>query len=130
MSSKKRKHQVLLESRIKRIKNLEKVDVYDSTIKPPGGSVLANHGELKHNNTYGPLPLFYVDKLITCRNCGKQEVWWAEKQKWWYEVAKGSIESTAIKCRECRKIDKERKTEARKVHLEGIEKKSKNKNDT
>ncbi len=128
MSSKKRKHELLLKSRIKRIKNLEKIDVYDKTVKPPAGSVLANHDELKHNNTYGPLPIFYVDKLVTCRDCGAQEVWYAEKQKWWYEVAKGSIESTAVKCKECRNKDKERKAIARKIHLEGIENKKKLKN--
>lgn len=125
MSSKKRKHEVLLKSRIKRLKNLETIDVYDKTIQPPNGAVLADHNELKHNNTYGPLPLFYVDKLVTCRDCGTQEIWYAEKQKWWYEVAKGSIESKAVKCRECRKRDKEKKAIARKTHLDGIENKKK-----
>ncbi|BEP58265.1 zinc-ribbon domain-containing protein [Variovorax boronicumulans] len=55
-----------------------------------------------HNNTYGPLPTFYVDKAFTCRDCGAQEVWTAKQQKWWYEVALGSIHSTAVRCRACR----------------------------
>ena len=125
MSSKKRKLEILLKSRIKRIKNLEKIDVYDKNRKPPADSVKADHDELKHNNTYGPLPLFYVDKLVVCKDCGKQEVWRADQQKWWYEVAKGHIDSKAVKCRDCRKQDREKKAIARKIHLEGIEKKNK-----
>lgn len=117
MSNKKRKHALLLKNRIKRIKNLEKVDVYDKNIKPPAGSVKADHDELKHNNTYGPLPFFYVDKLVVCKDCGKQEIWWADQQKWWYEVAKGHIDSKAIKCRDCRKKDKENKALARQTYI-------------
>ncbi|MBD9662559.1 hypothetical protein J2W37_005745 [Variovorax paradoxus] len=55
-----------------------------------------------HNNTYGPLPAFYVDKAFTCRDCGADEVWTAKQQKWWYEVALGNINSTAVRCRACR----------------------------
>ncbi|CAN7584387.1 zinc-ribbon domain containing protein [Variovorax paradoxus] len=55
-----------------------------------------------HNNTYGPLPTFYVDKAFTCRDCGADEVWTAKQQKWWYEVALGNINSTAVRCRACR----------------------------
>ena len=48
-------------------------------------------------------PLYYVDRPFTCRDCGVDEVWTAEQQKWYYEVAKGSIYGQAIRCRECRK---------------------------
>lgn len=88
---------------------------------------MADHSELAHNNTYGPLPRFYVDKLVICRDCGAEEVWTAEQQKWWYEVAKGNINSEAVKCRACRIKDKERKAVARKVHLDGIALKEKQK---
>ncbi|MCA9162262.1 MAG: zinc-ribbon domain containing protein [Planctomycetales bacterium] len=30
------------------------------------------------------------------------QVWSAQQQKWYYEVAKGSLYATAIRCRECR----------------------------
>jgi hypothetical protein len=53
------------------------------------------------NNSYGP-PLFYEDYEFTCVDCGRHEVWTAEQQKWWYEVAKGSIYSRAMRCRACR----------------------------
>ena len=125
MSNKKNKHKELLRSRVKRLKELGEIDTCDSSIKPSVGSVIANHSALEHNNTYGPLPLFYVDKLVVCRDCNKEEVWTAEQQKWWYEVAKGNINSIAVKCRSCRKKDQERKAAARKIHLDGIAKKEK-----
>ncbi|MDA8138037.1 MAG: zinc-ribbon domain-containing protein [Desulfobacteraceae bacterium] len=123
MPNKKHKHEELLKSRIKRLKDLGTIDTCDKGIKPPVGSVIANQAELAHNNTYGPLPVFYVDRLVVCRDCGKEEVWTARQQKWWYEVAKGNINSFAVKCRACRKKDQERKAAARKIHLNGIAKK-------
>ncbi len=88
----------------------------------PPGAVAADHSQLAHNNTYGPLPRFYVDKIIRCRHCGAEELWSAERQKWWYEVAKGNIFTQAVLCRACRaKAGKGRL--ARRVHLEGIARK-------
>jgi hypothetical protein len=84
-----------------------------------GNSAPANHEALAHNKTYVLLPLFYVDKPFTCRDCGKHEVWTATQQKWWYEVAKGHIDSTAVRCRACRQKEQQGKAEARRVHLEG-----------
>jgi len=124
MSIKKRKHKELTDSQIKHLKKLSQLDRTDINQRPPKGSALADQSELVHNNTYEPFPLFYVDKLIVCRNCSKNEVWTAENQKWWYEVAKGNIFSEAVKCCKCRKKEKIAKSEARRVHLEGIEKKA------
>lgn len=87
------------------------------------GQVEANHAELVHNNTYGDLPLFYIDKAFDCRDCGSPELWTAKQQKWWYEIAKGNINAMAVRCRSCRKKEQLRKAEARKIHLDGIAKK-------
>lgn len=62
-------------------------------------------------NSYG-VPKFvetgyYVDLPFTCQDCGKEEVWAAEQQKWWYEVAKGTVYSTAARCRACRQSRRE-----------------------
>ncbi len=84
---------------------------------------MADPLQLTHNNTYGLLPRFYVDKVVECRECKKEEVWPAERQKWWYQVAKGNINSQAVLCRSCRAAEKARKEEARRVHLEGVERK-------
>lgn len=89
----------------------------------PPGAVEADPAELAHNNTYGLLPRYYLDKAFTCRDCGSAELWTAKQQKWWYEVAKGNINSTAVRCRACRRREQERRAEARRIHLEGLEKK-------
>jgi hypothetical protein len=64
-----------------------------------------------------------MDKVVACRQCGKEEVWTAGRQKWWYEVAKGSIHSQAVLCRSCRRTKREKSAEARRIHLEGVARK-------
>ncbi|MFI5013700.1 MAG: zinc-ribbon domain containing protein [Hyphomicrobiales bacterium] len=66
----------------------------------------------------------YIPVEFTCRECGKVELWTPHQQKWWYEVAKGNVSSTAIMCRPCRRRERDRRAEARRVHLEGIAQKS------
>lgn len=123
MSKKGKQHQ-LNESAIKRAKSNEGIDVYDKSIPLPPGAIEADEKELTHNNTYGPLPAFYLDKLVICQDCGKEEVWLATNQKWWYEEKKANINTQAIFCRECRRKKKEEKQQARKIHLNGIAKKN------
>jgi hypothetical protein len=89
----------------------------------PSGSAPCNSALLAPYNSYG-VPSFvergyYVDTPFECIGCRKQEVWRATQQKWWYEVAKGNVESTAVRCNPCRRAERERKAEARRVHLEG-----------
>lgn len=69
--------------------------------------------EFMQRGTYVPVP-------FTCRGCGTAEIWTPLQQKWWYEVAKGNVFSTATLCRACRRLERERKAEARRVHLEGL----------
>lgn len=66
---------------------------------------------------------YHVDRPFMCQDCGKAEVWTATQQKWWYEVAKGSVWTTAHRCRPCRQQERERRDEARRVHLEGLARK-------
>jgi hypothetical protein len=84
---------------------------------------------LAHDNSYS-IPDFvtsgyYVDIPFRCRDCGKNEVWTATQQKWWYEVAKGGRWTTAIRCRSCRRRERQRVAKSRSVHLEGIARKVK-----
>ena len=71
----------------------------------------------------GSLAGCYVDKPFICRDCGSAEVWTAGQQQWWYEVIKADPASTAIRCRACRQREKARKAEARRIHLEGLQRK-------
>jgi predicted transposase YbfD/YdcC len=121
MTSKRTKEQRLKESRFERAKAHAGVDPRRDL--PPPGAVLADQAELAHNNTCDLLPKFYVDRAIVCRQCGTEEVWPAERQKWWYEVAKSNINTDAVLCRSCREFKKAQKAEARRVYLEGIAKK-------
>jgi hypothetical protein len=45
---------------------------------------------------------FFEDIRFTCRDCGAEQVWTAADQKWWFEVAGGSLYSTAVRCLTCR----------------------------
>jgi Probable zinc-ribbon domain len=86
-----------------------------------------NEGSLAPYKSYG-VPAFvmrgyYEDVSFRCRGCGRDEIWTAAQQKWWYEVAKGYVYSAATLCRACRRKEQVRRAEARRVHLEGIARK-------
>lgn len=82
---------------------------------------------LAPSNSYDVPPFvergYYFDTPFTCVGCGKEEIWRATQQKWWYEVAKGGLETRANRCAPCRRIERARRAEARRVHLEGLERK-------
>jgi len=94
----------------------------------PYRMVPVNEELLAPNNSYGA-PAFvtrgyYVDISFRCVDCGKEEVWTGSQQKWWYEVAKGFVYSSAVRCRACRREEQARRNEARRVHLEGMARKN------
>lgn len=72
------------------------------TPPPESSRISADLSRQAPNNSYDP-PRYYEDRPFTCVDCGKEEIWTAERQKWWYEVAKGPIYSRAVRCRECRR---------------------------
>src|SRR5688572_29028998 len=57
-------------------------------------AIKADKSKLGHINTYGSLPEFYIDKPFRCRDCGKEEIWKAADQKWFYEEAKAHMDAT------------------------------------
>ncbi len=71
------------------------------------------------NNSYSSPPTYYEDREFRCLDCGKQEVWTAEQQKWWYEIAKGSLYSVAVRCRDCRHKRRAAKEEQRRKSQKG-----------
>lgn len=120
MTNAERKQQRLKVAQLARAKALAGIDPTDPNVSPPAGAVMAESANLGHNNTYGRLPRFYVDRLVVCRNCGAEEVWTAERQKWWYEEAKGSINTQAVLCRSCRAAERQRKEAAREAAEMGL----------
>jgi hypothetical protein len=99
----------------------------DAREPPPQRTVPVDESALAPYNSYGLPPFvargFYVDVPFRCAACGRHEIWRAAQQKWWYEVAKGSVESTAKLCRPCRRKEQARRADARRTHLEGLARK-------
>lgn len=78
----------------------------------------ANPAAQAPNSSWSP-PLYYEDIRFKCVDCGTEEVWTAQQQQWWHEVAKGTIYSTAIRCRACReKIRDSHQGTPRRSHAE------------
>lgn len=67
----------------------------------PPRRIEADLSQQAPSNTYSPRT-YYEDAEFRCRDCGKLEVWTAEQQRWWYEVAKGPVQSKAVRCGPCR----------------------------
>ncbi len=94
------------------------------------GAVVIDRSRLFSRSMFGgyfrvpTLGIFYKDYQFTCRDCGVQQTWTASRQKWWYEEVGGEMESVAIRCRACRVKERERKAEARRIHLEGLARKA------
>lgn len=113
-SGKQRKAEI----RKARLKKAEKskgiIDVYSLPI--PADAVKADSEALAHDSYFVRRPLFYVDRPFICKDCDSNELWTAKQQKWWYEIAKGSLESVAVRCRSCRNRIKDEKR-AQKEHM-------------
>ena len=98
--------------------------------------VPVNEALLAPNNSYGAPDFvtrgYYVDRNFRCIDCGKEEAWTGTQQKWWYEVAKGFVYSTAVRCRVCRRKKREQSAASRRIHRQGIERKKRaaNKSET
>jgi len=90
-------------------------------------SVAADPKELIHNNSCF-LPQFYIDVAYSCVDCGSKELWTAKQQKWWYEIAKGNINSGAVRCLSCRNIIKNEK-KAQQEHMAAMALKPPHKNE-
>jgi hypothetical protein len=86
-------------------KDKARAAVADST------AVRVNRDALAPCNSYGEPDFvergYYVDQRFECARCGAVETWRARQQKWWYEVAKGKVYSTARYCTNCRRKRRE-----------------------
>ena len=89
--------------------------------------VVVNTALLRPTNSYGTPDFvergWYVDRPFRCKDCGKPEVWTSTQQKWWYESAKGDVWTVAVRCRPCRRRERERIAAARKAQAEGAARK-------
>ena len=126
MKSNKQRRTEILAHRRERAEKIVSAQAQDPRMLdlPDGESAPCNPKLLAPSNSYGVPPFvargYYIDAAFQCAGCEKQEVWRATQQKWWYEVAKGNVESRAKLCSTCRRIERERRSESRRVHLEGM----------
>ena len=104
-SNKQRRSEIVAQRRVR----TEKLRAAKQSPDPRGlsiggeGTAACNPALLAPYNSYGVPPFvargYYVDAAFECAVCKKQEIWRATQQKWWYEVAKGDIFTTARRCR-------------------------------
>jgi hypothetical protein len=59
-------------------------------------------------------PAFFRDQTFLCKDCGELCTWSAESQRWYYEVIHAPFYQVAVRCRECRRKERERVREARR----------------
>ena len=120
MKSGKQKRQGITKRRIKKAKAHIEMNTHNIS---PTSTIPADHKQLEHVGIYSFLPDYYEDKPFICRDCGVKGVWTAKQQKWWYEIAKGHIDSKAVRCLSCRKKIRAKK-DSQKKHMEEIAQKT------
>ncbi|MGI9241933.1 MAG: zinc-ribbon domain-containing protein [Verrucomicrobiales bacterium] len=127
MGSSRQKRKFLLAKRREKRSEEERAAKEEAFATGVGnGSILpADASKIRSRSVLPPIPDYYYDKPFECADCGAHQVWTAKQQKRWYEEQGGEIESTAIRCRDCRKKERERKSRAREVHREGLAKQGK-----
>jgi hypothetical protein len=120
-SGRQRRREILEHRRLRaRIAKRLSVEPWREPDRVPAGAILADQANLLHDRTYGPRPRFYADQRFTCVECGTEEVWTAADQKWWYEEAKGKIATRANRCHACRRNRRLRRSQERRIHIEGM----------
>lgn len=86
-----------------RVEKLTQEGRFANGVELPDGAIAADLSEQAPYNSYSaPLLPYYIDQPFTCVDCGAEEIWTAEQQKWYFETAKGPVGATAIRCRPCR----------------------------
>lgn len=71
-------------------------------------------------NSRSPPPAFYEDQTFRCKDCGAEQTWSAPDQQWYHEEVGGLIWRRAVRCRPCRIRERIRRAEARRIHLDGL----------
>jgi len=120
MKSGKQRREEIKAKRLVRLRAAQAPNPFMPIKTVPLGAVAVDPAQLAHNNTYGLLPSYYIDTPFVCKDCGAHEIWTAKQQKWWYEIAKGPIDSRAVRCRPCRLLERARVEEARRVSQAGM----------
>ncbi|MBH9576678.1 zinc-ribbon domain-containing protein [Inhella proteolytica] len=103
MKSNKQRRQEIKARRHQRAMAMNTAKPGQRTQAVSADAVPADPAKLTHNNTYGLLPRFYLDRPFVCRDCSAEAVWTGTQQKWWYEELQKPIASQAVRCLDCRR---------------------------
>lgn len=120
MKSGKQRREEIKAKRLVRLRAAQAPSPYMPVKTVPLGAVASDPEQLVHNNFCCSPPSFYIDTPFVCKDCGAHEIWTAKQQKWWYEIAKGPVDSRAVGCRPCRLLERARVEEARRVSQAGM----------
>lgn len=112
MSGKRKKKLIQEKRRQRREAEGEESPRWDALVAS-GEVIMADLSKQAPNNSWSPRT-YYRDQEFTCKDCGAVEVWTARQQQWWYEVAKGPIYSSAVRCRACRQKRRAEREEQRR----------------
>jgi hypothetical protein len=85
----------------------------------PKGAIAADHTLLRHVN-YSDVVNWYIDQPFVCRDCGIADLWKAAEQKRYVESWGGHTDARAVRCRACRRKERERIALARARSEEGM----------
>lgn len=96
-----------------RIEKLIKLGWIESAAEIPSDAIPVDPDLVNLGNSYHR-PIYYLDQPFTCVGCKVNDVWKAEDQRWYFEFSGAPYYQVAIRCRECRVIEKERKSKARR----------------
>lgn len=67
---------------------------------------------------YSMYPIeIYVDIEKQCRDCGRWFIFFAQEQKYWFEVLRFYVDADCVKCIECRKKEQNIKNMMREYEL-------------
>jgi predicted RNA-binding Zn-ribbon protein involved in translation (DUF1610 family) len=110
-------------SPIRIARDIAQSDLQGKTLVRVNYAALAKNKPLYQDAMFYLKAGWYRDYPFNCADCGKLEIWKATQQKWWYEVAKGGILTVAKRCRACRKVFREKRTDHQNSTLAGHEKK-------
>lgn len=121
MSGSKQKREKLKLSRAERNAELERAELHKELRR--GTIIPVDRSKVFSRSAIPKIPDYYRDTWFTCKDCGEEELWTAKQQQRWYEEQGGELEAIAVRCRACRRKEKLRREDARRIHLEGLAKK-------
>ena len=122
MKSNKQRRQEIKAQRVRRAER--RIHIGRHPVNHPVSTTPVTPARLRPTPSYG-IPDFvqrgdYQDRPFRCKDCGVEAIWTAAQQQWWYEEAQGDVWTTAVRCRPCRQQERARRTEARRIHQEGL----------